>query len=139
MPILKTMTIREAAAAWDDPRSALLETWAELFDVTLEGLRYSHILRYETERLAAKVPYAFIWPEVAALRALLKCVGLGEEIQSHYETPLEKVKLTEQELATLSARVRAYIAYLEQQVSGLNAENDRMKGTLRKINWGRRP
>jgi hypothetical protein len=53
-------------------------------------------------------------------------------------TPLDKVKLTAEEMRDLSPRVRAYVEYLEREVPVLNAESDKMKGTLRKINWGRK-
>jgi hypothetical protein len=131
------MTVREAAPLWDDPRSVLLQAWSEGFDVTLEEFRHGHIITYEKERLA-HVPYAKIWPEVSALRALLRHVGVGEEIESHYSTPLDRVKLTAEERIGLAPRIKAYIEYLEQEISGLNAENSRMKGTIRKTNWGRR-
>lgn len=79
-----------------------------------------------------------VWAEVCALRALLKHVGLGEEIESHYMTPLDRVKLAAEELEALTPRVRAYIEYLEGEISQLSNESDKMKGTLRKINWGRK-
>jgi hypothetical protein len=135
--ILKTMTVREAAPLWDDPRSALLQAWSEGFDVPLKEFCCGHILTYERERLA-QVPYAEIWPEVSALRALLRHVGVGEEIESHYLTPLDKVKLTEEEMNGLPPRARAYIGYLEEEVHSLSAANERTKSTLRKINWGRK-
>ena len=113
------MTVREAAPLWDDPRSVLLQAWSEGFDVTLEEFRHGHIITYEKERLA-HVPYAKIWPEVSALRALLRHVGVGEEIESHYSTPLDRVKLTAEERIGLAPRIKAYIEYLEQEISGLN-------------------
>jgi hypothetical protein len=79
-----------------------------------------------------------VWTEVKALRALLQHVGLGEEIESHYMTPLDRVRLTAEELKDLTPRSRAYIEYLEGEISKLGHESDKMKGTLRKINWGRR-
>ncbi len=63
---------------------------------------------------------------------------MGEEIDSHFMTPLEKVKLSAEELTGLSPAAREYIEYLEQEVSGLSASMDKLKGTLRKINRGRR-
>jgi hypothetical protein len=137
MKILGTMTVQEAAPLWDDPRNIHLKRWAEMFEIPLEAFRYTHVLAYEKERLT-EVGYPVVWPEVAALRALLKDVGLGEEIESHYMTPLDRVKLTEEEMSGLSPRARAYIEYLEQEVYSLNAANERTKSTLRKINWGRK-
>ena len=138
MQILSTMTVREAAVLWEDPRSILLKWWAESFDLELHEFRYGHIVTYEQERLRGNVGYPVVWAEVCALRALLKHIGLGPEIESHHMTPLERVKLTEEERNRLSPRVRAYIECLEQEVHSLNAANERTKSTLRKINWGRR-
>jgi hypothetical protein len=111
---------------------------AETFAVRLDEFHYGHIVTYEQERLAEKVGYPVVWAEVCALRALLKHSCLGEEIESHYTTPLEKVKLTAEEIKGLSPRAQAYIEYLEREISLMNVENDKMKGTLRKINWGRK-
>jgi hypothetical protein len=138
MTILGTMTVQEAAPLWDDPRSVHLKRWAETFDVRLYEFHSGHIATYEKERLSEKVSYAVVCTEVYALRALLEHVGLGEEIESRYTTPLEKVKLTADEIQGLPPRARAYIEYLEQEVSGLSASEEKMKGTLRKINWGRK-
>jgi hypothetical protein len=136
--LLKTMTVQEASALWDDPRSVHLKRWGETFAIRLDEFHYGHIATYEQERLAENVSYPMVWTEVKALRALLQHVGLGEEIESHYMTPLDRVKLTAEELEGLTPRARAYIEHLEGQISLLNAESDTMKGTLRKINWGRR-
>jgi hypothetical protein len=138
MKILGTMTVQEAETLWDDPRNVHLKRWGETFCTRLDEFQYGHIATYEKERLAEKVSYPMVWTEVKALRALLQHVGLGEEIESHYTTPLEKVKLTADEIQGLPPRARAYIEYLEQEVSGLSASEEKMKGTLRKINWGRR-
>jgi hypothetical protein len=136
--ILKTMTVQQAAPLWDDARSVRLQRWAESFEVPLHEFHYGHIATYEEERLGEKVSYPVVWAEIGALRALLRHVGLGEEIESHYTTPLERVKLTEEELSGLSPRARAYIEYLEGKISNLSRESDKMKGTLQKINWGRK-
>jgi hypothetical protein len=138
MKILGTMTIREAATLWDDPRSVHLKHWAETLEIRLVEFDYGHIARYEQERLAEKVSYAMAWTEVKALRALLQYVGLGQEIESHYTTPFDQVKLTAEERESLTPRARAYIEYLEQELSGLTASAEKMKGTLRKVNWGRK-
>jgi hypothetical protein len=135
--ILKTMTVLKAALLWDDPRAVHLRRWGETFEITLEEFHISHFLTYEKDR-RTEVNYAVMWSEVIALRALLKYVGLGEEIESHYMTPLDRVKLTTEEINTLSPRARAYIAYLEQAISSLNAESEKTKSALRKINRGRK-
>jgi hypothetical protein len=136
--IRRTITVQEAAPLWDDPRSVHLKRWGETFDVPLDEFLYGHIATYERERLAENVSYPVVWAEVKALRALLQHVGLGEEIESHYTTPFERVKLTAEERAGLTPRVRAYIEYLEGEISQLSHESDKIKGTLRKINWGRK-
>jgi hypothetical protein len=136
--ILKTMTVHEAVPLWDDPRSVHLKRWGETFGIRLDEFRYGHIATYEQERLAENVTYPIVWTEVKALRALLQHVGLGEEIESHYMTPFDRVKLTGEERESLAPRIRAYIEYLEDEISKLDHEGDKMKGTLRKINWGRR-
>jgi hypothetical protein len=132
------MTVQEAALLWDDPRSVHLKRWGETFEVPLDEFHYGHIVTYEQERLGEKVSYRVVWTEVCALRALLKHVGLGEEIERHYMTPLDRVKLTANELEDVTPRVRAYIEYLEGEISKLSHESEKMKGTLRKINWGRK-
>jgi hypothetical protein len=132
------MTVQEAALLWDDPRSVHLKRWGETFEVPLDEFHYGHIVTYEQERLGEKVSYRVVWTEVCALRALLKHVGLGEEIERHYMTPLDRVKLTAKELEDVTPRVRAYIEYLEGEISKLSHESEKMKGTLRKINWGRK-
>jgi hypothetical protein len=136
--IIKTMTVKQAAPLWDHPRNVHLKRWSETFEVPLAEFHYGHIATYEQERLAEKISYREVWTEICALRALLQHVGLGEEIESHYMTPLEKLKLTEEERNGLSPRIRAYIEYLEREVSSLDATNERTKSTLRKVNWGRR-
>jgi uncharacterized small protein (DUF1192 family) len=44
-------------------------------------------------------------------------------------SPLDKVKLTTEEMNALSPRARAYIACLEQEISSLNAEREKAKRT----------
>jgi hypothetical protein len=135
--IVKTMTVLEAAPLWDDPRAVHLRRWGETFGITLEEFHIGHVLTYEKDRLG-EVNYAVMWNEVIALRGLLKHAGVGEDIESHYMTPLDKMKLTAEEMTALPPRARAYIEYLEREVSILNASREKMKGTLRKINWGRK-
>jgi hypothetical protein len=134
--ILKTMTVKQAAPLWDDPRRVHLQRWAETFNVPLDEFCSGHIATYEKERLA-EVGYPIVWTEVKALRTLLKHAGVGQEIESHYRSPLEKVKLTPEEMQELPARARAYIEYLEKEISGLESEKHVMQNKIRKHNWGR--
>jgi hypothetical protein len=136
--LLKTMTVQEASGLWDDPRSVHLKRWGETFTIRLDEFHYGHIATYEQERLAENVSYPTVWTEVKALRALFQHVGLGEEIESYYMTPLDRVVLTAEELEGLTPRARAYIEYLEGEISQLSHKSGKMKGTLRKINWGRK-
>jgi hypothetical protein len=128
-----TMTIHEAAPLWEDPRAVHLKRWGETFGITLEEFHIGHIVTYESDRLR-EVNYATMWTEVIALRALLKNVGVGEEIEAYYLSPVGKMKPGADELSALAPRARAYIEYLEREVSGLKASNNRMKGIIRKIN-----
>ena len=48
--ILKTMTVREAAPLWDDPRSIHLKRWGETFEVPLDEFHHGHIVMYEQDR-----------------------------------------------------------------------------------------
>jgi glycosyltransferase involved in cell wall biosynthesis len=75
--ISKTMTIKEAAAVWNNPRAEYLEKWAQMFNVRLEEITPDHIIKYQTDR-AHELPQCTIDVELRALRALLKCAGLGE-------------------------------------------------------------
>jgi len=95
--ILKTMTVREAAAIWEDPRRVHLQRWAETFSMALEEFHIGHVVTYEKNRLE-EVRYSVMWTEVISLRALLKHAGLGQEIESHYTSALDKVKLTADEM-----------------------------------------
>jgi hypothetical protein len=75
--------------------------------------------------------------EVAALLALLKQIGLGDEI-AHVYQPLSKAgMLTSVEIDALSEPVRKYIGDLKEEISHLLTENERMKNQIRKTNWDR--
>jgi hypothetical protein len=113
-----------------------IKRWGETFGITLEEFHIGHIVTYENDRLR-EVNYATMWTEVSALRALLKHVGAGEEIEAYYLSPAGKMKLGADELGALASRPRAYIEYLEREVSSLKDSNDRMKGVIRRINRGR--
>lgn len=43
-----------------------------------------------------------MWTEGSAVRALLKHVGLDEEIKTHYMSDLDRVKLTDEEIKELA-------------------------------------
>jgi hypothetical protein len=49
--ILKTMTVGEAAALWDDPQGIHLQKWAQRFEISLEECHSGHIVTYEKEGL----------------------------------------------------------------------------------------
>jgi hypothetical protein len=132
------MTVGEAAPSWEDPRHVLLKRWGETFGVPLNEFHIGHILTYEEERLADGTTYKEMRSEVLALRALLQHVGLGQQIEAHYTSPHDAVRLTDEERSNLSSRVLAYIEYLERSLSSAESERDRAKTTLRKINWGRK-
>jgi hypothetical protein len=53
----------------------------------------------------------FIYPSqlLAAVEAKLKACRCGEEIESHYSTPLERVKHTAEERSGLAPRIKAYV------------------------------
>jgi hypothetical protein len=71
----KTMTIREAAAVWNNPRADFLDRWAGMFAIRLEEIRPEHIAEYQNDR-ARESPQCMVDVELRALNALLKDVGL---------------------------------------------------------------
>jgi hypothetical protein len=76
MDISKTMTIKDAAAVWRNPRADFLERWGEMFDLRLEEIRPGHIMKYQTDRAREK-PQCIVDVELRALTVLLKYVGLS--------------------------------------------------------------
>jgi glycosyltransferase involved in cell wall biosynthesis len=72
----KTMTIREAAAVWNNPRADFLDRWAQMFGVRLEEIRPDHIVKYQKDRVRES-PQCIVDVELRALNALLKDVGLS--------------------------------------------------------------
>jgi hypothetical protein len=74
--ISKTMTIKEAAAVWNNPRADYLERWTQMFSVRLEEITPDHIVKYQVDR-AHESPQCIVDVELRALRALLKDVGLS--------------------------------------------------------------
>jgi hypothetical protein len=73
--ISKTMTIKEAAAVWNNPRTDFLDRWAQMFDVRLEEITHEHIVKYKNDR-ARESPQCMVEVELRALNALLKDAGL---------------------------------------------------------------
>jgi hypothetical protein len=134
--IVGTMTIREAAALWSDPRSELLKRWAEAFGVTLAELHPGHFVTYQKDR-GQETSSAQVDAEVAALLELLKQLGLGSEVGRYIRPLSETEELTPAEIRALPESVRKYIDKLKQEIVDLGAANDRMESRIRRTNWGR--
>ena len=77
MNISKTMTIKEAAAVWNDPRADFLEKWGEMFNLRLDEITQDHLVKYQKERIQES-PQCIVDVEVRALTELLKHAGLGQ-------------------------------------------------------------
>ena len=75
MNISKTMTIKEAAAVWNDPRADFLEKWGETLTVRLDEITQDHLAKYQRERIRES-PQCIVDVEVRALTELLKHAGL---------------------------------------------------------------
>jgi hypothetical protein len=121
--IVGTMTIKEAAANWKDPRRQHLKRWGETFGVPLQELHPGHVVTYQNDR-GDETTAAQVDAEVSALLALLKQIGLGGEI-------------TAAEFKALPETTRKYIEKLRQEIYNLQAGNDRMANRIRRTNWGR--
>jgi hypothetical protein len=134
--IVGTMTIREAAASWSDPRSEHLKRWAETFGVRLQDLHPGHIRTYQLdrgqERTASQVD-----SEIDALLRLLKQAGLGDEFARYYQPLGEAGEITQAEFNALPEPVRQYIDKLKKEILDLQAQNGRMEDRIRRTNWGR--
>jgi hypothetical protein len=76
MNVSKTMTIKEAAAVWNDPRADFLERWGDMFDVRLEEITQYHLMKYQVQRFSES-PQSIVDVEMRSLIALLKHVGLN--------------------------------------------------------------
>jgi hypothetical protein len=48
--IVGTMTIKEAASLWEDPRREHLKRWGETFGVPLQELHSGHVVTYQKDR-----------------------------------------------------------------------------------------
>jgi hypothetical protein len=75
MNVSKTMTIKEAAALWNDPRADFLERWGEMFDVRLEDITQYHLMKFQVQRFSES-PQSTVDVEMRSLLALLKYAGL---------------------------------------------------------------
>ena len=134
--IVGTMTIREAAALWSDPRSQHLKRWAETFGVTLGELHPGHVVTYQKDR-GEETTTSQVDAEVSALVALLKGIGLGEEIERRNRPLREAEELTPAEFDALPEAARNYIDKLRREISELKAGNYRLESRIRRTNWGR--
>jgi hypothetical protein len=134
--IVSTMTVREAAPLWSDPRRDNLKRWAETFGVPLEEFHPGHVATYQKDR-GEEVSAAQVDAEVEALLALLKYLGLGSEIERYNRTLSEAGELTPAEFRALPESAQKYIAKLKEEISDLEAANDRMESRIRRTNWGR--
>ena len=132
--ILRTMTIREAADRWPDPRRIHLTKWEKEFNQPLQGLHSGHVCTYRRER-SQEAPASVVDAEVDALRALLKQAGAGEEIERYYQQMTEQVTLTPEELNALPLRVLTYIRELEKKLADLESKHRGTEDRLRKANW----
>lgn len=133
--IQHTMTVREAAALWEDSQRKHLGRWGELFGIRLMEFHIGHVNTYQVER-GREVPASVVNVEVDALLALLKQANLGTEIVERYQ-PLEETDLTPVEINALPPRVQAYIRSLKQEIAGLQMQIDRTTRQLRRSTWGR--
>jgi hypothetical protein len=76
MNVSKTMTIKEAAAVWNDPRADFLERWGDMFDVRLEDITQYHLMKYQVQRFS-ETPQSIVDVEMRCLIALLKHAGIS--------------------------------------------------------------
>ena len=76
MNVSGTMTIKEAAAVWKDPRADFLERWGDMFDVRLEDITQYHLMKYQVQRYSES-PQSIVDVEMRSLIALLKYAGLS--------------------------------------------------------------
>jgi len=134
--IVGTMTIREAAALWADPRREHLKRWGEAFGIPLQELHPLHAVTYPRDR-GEEATASPVDAEVGALLALLKEIGLGAEIERYIRPLGETGELTPAEIRALPESARKYIDKLKQEISDLEAANDRMQSRIRRTNSGR--
>jgi hypothetical protein len=131
-----TMTIEEAARLWSDPRKEHLHRWAETFGVPLQQLHPGHIVTYQKDR-GEETNASQVDEEVGALLALLKELGLGDEIERFNRPLCASGGLTSAEIRALPERARKYIDELKEEIANLQARCGRMEDRIRRTNWGR--
>ena len=129
------MTVREAAAVWNDPQREHLGRWAERFGIRLMDFHIGHLRTYQADR-AREVEASVVNEETRALLALLKEIDLGSDIAALHQ-PLRESDLTPYEINALPERAQAYIQRLKQELAGLQTELDRTTRQLRRSTWGR--
>jgi hypothetical protein len=134
--IIGTMTIKEAAALWADPRREHLKRWGETFGVPLQELHPGHVVTYQKDR-GEEATASQVDAEVGALLALLKQIGLGDEIERRNQSLGDAGEITIAEFNALPEPARKYIDKLRREVNGLKAGNDRLESRIRRTNWGR--
>ena len=134
--IIGTMTIKEAAANWEDPRRQHLMRWGETFGVPLQELHPGHVVTYQKDR-GEEVTASQVDAEVGALLALLKQIGLGDEIERRNQSLADAGEITLAEFNSLPEPARKYIDKLRQEINDLKAGNDRLENRIRRTNWGR--
>jgi len=135
--IVGTMTIREAAALWADPRREHLKRWGEtFFGVILQELHHGHVVTYQKDR-GEEVTASQVDAEVGALLALLKQIGLGDEIERRNQSLGDAGEITIAEFNALPEPVRKYIDKLRREINDLQAGNYRLESRIRRTNWGR--
>ncbi|HEY1902576.1 MAG TPA: hypothetical protein VGG56_09115 [Terracidiphilus sp.] len=134
--IVSSMTIREAAALWSDPRKELLKRWTETFGVPLQELHPGHVVTYQKDR-SEETTSSQVDAEVGALLALLKGIGLGDEIERRNRPLSEAGELTPAEFKALPESARKYIDKLKGEIADLQAQCYQMENRIRRTNWGR--
>jgi hypothetical protein len=75
--------------------------------------------------------------QVSVLLDLLQSVGRGEEIRGAYHPLVRPDELSTDEKEALPERAQRYIQKLEERLSSLEYENDKVSTKLRKANWER--
>ena len=120
--IIGAMTIKEAAANWEDPRRQHLNRWGETFGVPLQELHPGHVVTYKKDR-GEETTTSQVDAEVGALVALLKGIGLGGEIERRNRPLSESGELTPAEFNSLPEAARNYIDKLRREINELEAGN----------------
>jgi|ERR1035437_3202027 hypothetical protein len=134
--IIGTMTIKEAASLWEDPRREHLEHLAEIVIERLQDLQPFHVLTYQRNR-SDQVTASQVDAEIEALLALLKHIGLDNGFEGYYRSLGEQDELTRVDISALPEPIRKYVEKLKREISDLRAGSDRMENQIRRTNWGR--